>query len=74
MTFNQKIAIRIKEERAARNWPQHVIADSLEISQKAYSKLENGEVAFRIERLLQLSTIFTIPLANLLPIDYEQKS
>lgn len=74
MTINQKIAVRIKHERIARNWSQDAVADSLDISRKAYSKLENGEVAFRIERLMQLSAIFTVPLTNLLSIDYEQKS
>ena len=43
------------------------MADSLNISQRAYSKIENDEVALKIDRLEQIANLLEVESKELLP-------
>lgn len=53
---------RMRSLRAERNFTQEYVAYKLEISQRAYSKIETGKTKLRIEHLIQLAEIFQIPV------------
>lgn len=42
------------------------MADLLEMSQRNYSKIENGEVSITLNRLLEISKILNVPVEELL--------
>ncbi|MBK8502552.1 MAG: helix-turn-helix transcriptional regulator [Saprospiraceae bacterium] len=57
----------IRQYRIVRGYSQEYVAHQLDISQKAYSKIERGETKLTIDRLLKLSRIMEIPRAALYP-------
>jgi transcriptional regulator with XRE-family HTH domain len=59
--------LRIKAVRRARKLSQREVAERLHLSQSAYAKLEQGCSKIDIDRLLQLTEIFAVPLEQLLP-------
>jgi transcriptional regulator with XRE-family HTH domain len=61
----KSIAHKIRQKREEQNLTQDFIADTLGISQRAYSKLESGETRLRVEHLIQLSEILKTNLADL---------
>jgi transcriptional regulator with XRE-family HTH domain len=59
-------ALRIKKIREYRNYTQQYMADSLELSQNAYCKIENGTTKLTIDRLENIATILDVPLESIL--------
>ncbi len=55
----------LKDLRESKNWSQKDIADKLELTDKAYSKIERGECGINMERLKQLADIFSIDMVKL---------
>lgn len=58
--------LRIKRLREFRNFTQQYLADKLEISQNAYSKIENGSTKLTIERLEQIARLLDVPVDTVL--------
>ena len=48
---------KIKKIRELKNFTQEYMAENLEISQPAYSKLEKGEIKVSDEKLIQIANI-----------------
>ncbi len=59
-------ALRIKRIREFRNFTQQYLADKLDISQNAYSKIENGTTKLTIDRLEQLAKLLDVPVESIL--------
>ena len=59
-------ALRIKKIREFRNFTQQYLADKLDISQNAYSKIENGTTKLTIDRLEQVAKLLDVPMDSLL--------
>ncbi len=49
-----------------KGYSQDVVANSLEISVRAYSKLERGETQLTVERLYKIAEILEIPVQDVL--------
>lgn len=60
---------RIKEEREKQDWTQDQLAEKLHVSRQAISKWEVGSAYPDIERLIQLSDLFTVSLDSLIKGD-----
>lgn len=58
--------LRIKRLREFRNFTRQYLADMLEISQNAYSKIENGSTKLTIERLEQIAQLLDVPVDTVL--------
>jgi transcriptional regulator with XRE-family HTH domain len=56
-------AIYLRKIRLENKFTQEEIAFELGITQKAYSKIENGEVCLSQEKLIKLSALYGVPLA-----------
>lgn len=56
---------KLKDIRLKNNFTQEYIAFELGITQKAYSKLENGKTCISLNRILQLAKIFKIEPSSL---------
>lgn len=50
----------MKHLRLTNNYTQEYIAHELGISQKAYSKIENGEVCLSLDKMNVLSEIYQV--------------
>jgi len=61
-----KLGTAIKTERLKKKLTQEYIADELNISQRAYSKIENNEVQLKIDRLYRICEILDISPTNLI--------
>ena len=59
-------ALRIKRIREFRNYTQQYLADKLDISQNAYSKIENGTTKLTIDRLEQVAKLLDVPVESIL--------
>lgn len=68
MNINQKVAIKIHELRTQKNILQTAVADHLNMSQNAYSMLENGFTRITIQKLYDLSIFFQVPITDLLDL------
>lgn len=62
-----KTGEKIKRIRLEKKIKQEEIADALNITQRAYSKIENNEVQIKINRLEQIAKILNTDPRNLLP-------
>jgi transcriptional regulator with XRE-family HTH domain len=58
------IRTTIRQYRMLRGYSQEYVAFHLDISQKAYSKLERGETRLTVDRLLKLCEIMGIEMAS----------
>mgnify|MGYP003536855521 FL=1 len=54
--------VRIRSLRAQRNYTQEYVAFKLDISQRAYSKIETGKTKLRIDHLIALADVFKVPI------------
>jgi transcriptional regulator with XRE-family HTH domain len=64
-----KIGDNIKKLRELRNYTQEVMAEKLNISQNAYSKIERGETDVSFSRLVQISQVLEVNLLDLIAFD-----
>lgn len=60
---------RIEKTRLQKNLSQERLAEGLNISQAAYTKLERGETKLSVERLFQISEILKTKITDLLGIE-----
>ncbi len=67
-----KPELKIKQIRELKNITQDYIAKELEISTRAYSKIETGETQLTINRLNQISKILHIDPIEILGFDEKQ--
>lgn len=58
---------KIRLARKKKNLTQEAMADALNISQRAYSKIENDEVSLKIDRLEQIANFLEVESKELLP-------
>jgi transcriptional regulator with XRE-family HTH domain len=63
------IANNIKNLREIKNLKQEYIAEKLGISQRAYSKIERGEVDVSFSRLEQIAKVLDINILDLIGFD-----
>lgn len=58
---------KIRKFRLAKKLTQEDMANALNITQRAYSKIENDEVKLKIDRLNEIANILNVEIAELLP-------
>jgi len=63
-------ALRIKKIREHRNYTQQFMADSLELSQNAYCKIENGTTKLTVDRMEEIATLLDVPVESILSCDH----
>lgn len=66
ISHTARVAVKIRTLRRNREYSQEYMALLLNISQNAYSRLENGKTPITIDRLYQISTILQTNPASLL--------
>ncbi|MEB3347866.1 helix-turn-helix domain-containing protein [Aquimarina gracilis] len=64
----ESVLERIKSIRKQKGYSHEYLAQELDISQVAYSKLEKNETKLTVERLFKLAEILETPIADLLDI------
>lgn len=64
--------VKIKQIRELKNLTQEFVANELEISTRAYSKIENGETQLTINRLNEISAILQVDPMEVLGFDEKQ--
>lgn len=64
--------LKIKQIRELKNISQDYVADKLEISTRAYSKIESGETSLSIKRLNEISSALDIHPLDVLGFDDKQ--
>jgi transcriptional regulator with XRE-family HTH domain len=63
--------LRIKKIREYRNFTQQHMADSLEISQNAYSKIESETTKLTTNRLEQIAKILDVPVETIINDEHQ---
>jgi transcriptional regulator with XRE-family HTH domain len=63
--MNTTVGSKIRRLREDNNWSQHIIAEQLNISIPAYSKIETGVTDVNLSRLEQIAQLFNTDLSNL---------
>ena len=58
--------MKLKRIRENNNYTQEYIAEYLKISQSNYSRIENGTIKPSVEILIKLSTLYFIPINELI--------
>lgn len=60
------IVEKIKDVRKKKGYSHEFMANELQMSQPAYSKIENNETKLSVDRLFQIATILETPVETLL--------
>lgn len=68
----KQVGIKIRQIRELKNITQEFVAKELEISTRAYSKIENEETQLTINRLNEISNILQINPMEVLGFDEKQ--
>ncbi len=68
----QQPEVKIKQIRELKNITQEYLANELQISTRAYSKIENGETQLTINRLNEISTVLGVDPIEILGFDEKQ--
>jgi len=63
-----EIGDRIRAIRKRKKITQFELADLLHISQRAFSKIENGETELKVERLQNISRYLNVSVSDLLGV------
>lgn len=63
------LGYKIRRIREIKNFSQEYVAQTLGISSKAYSKIENDETKLSVDRLYKLASIFEVKPEDLLHFD-----
>lgn len=63
---------KIKELRISKGFSHDNMAHELDISQAAYTKLENNETKLSVERLFQIAKILDTPINELLELNSDR--
>jgi len=67
----KQIVSNIRKIREFRNYTQDYLAAKLQISQNAYSKIELGYSSVTLNRLIEITEILEVELADLVSLDGE---
>lgn len=65
------IGMRLRRIREFRNYTQEYMAGKLDVSQNAYSKIENGITPITTDRLEQLAKILDVPVDSVLNTEHQ---
>ena len=65
----KKVGDRIKRIREERNYTQQYLASKLNVTQKAYSKIETGETKLSVDNLLRIAEVLETSINNILETD-----
>jgi transcriptional regulator with XRE-family HTH domain len=65
------IATRMRKVREVKGWKQSAVADSMKITQQAYSFLEQGHGSPRIDTLKRFCEVMKIEISYLLAFDVQ---
>jgi DNA-binding XRE family transcriptional regulator len=68
----KQIVSNIRKIREFRNYTQDYLAAKLQISQNAYSKIELGYSSITLNRLIEITEILEVELAEMICLDGEQ--
>ena len=63
--INQKIGLKIRLERAKRNWSQEKLAEISDMSKTFIGDIERGKSSPTIETLVKIASAFEIELHDL---------
>lgn len=66
------LSFKIRRLRELQNLTQQYLADQLSISQRAYSKIENGQTQLSVERLNRIAGILHCPIEAILTRSAEE--
>ena len=66
------IGTKIKNIRELKNLTQEYVAEKLDISQAAYSKLENGETKVSDEKLVQIAEVLEVKPEDIKAFDSQK--
>lgn len=61
-----EVGKKIRTLREVKGYSQEYMADKMEISQRTYSKLENGQMKMDLNRFQQIANILDVDAVNLL--------
>ena len=64
-----KLGERIKHLREQRNYSQEYLASKLNISQRAYSKMETGQTKLSVDSLFKIAETLETSINNILGMD-----
>ncbi|WP_281234029.1 helix-turn-helix transcriptional regulator [Flavobacterium gelatinilyticum] len=67
--MSAQIKQKIKSIRELKNYTQEYMADKLEISQAAYSKIEKGPTDLSLRKLEKIASIFDVPMENIIQFE-----
>lgn len=67
-----EITQKIKHTRQLKEFSQEYMASKLGISQRAYSKMESGEIKIDINKLQQIADVLEVETNDLLRLDENQ--
>jgi transcriptional regulator with XRE-family HTH domain len=68
----KQIVSNIRKIREFRNYTQDYLAAKLQISQNAYSKIELGYSSVTLNRLIEITEILEVELADLISLEGEE--
>lgn len=60
---------KIRKVRESKNYTQEFMAESLNVTQRAYSSIETGKTQLTVERLFKISEILDTSVSELLNLD-----
>lgn len=68
----QQLSLKIKKLREFRAYNQAYMAANLDISQAAYSNIENGRTNININRLKAIAELLNVDYMALLEMNYQE--
>ncbi len=66
------LCLKIRKMREAKDLKQADMAHPLEISQKAYSKIETGVTKLSVERLIEIAQVLEVDVAELFKVNNKE--
>ncbi|MFT4094203.1 MAG: helix-turn-helix transcriptional regulator [Niabella sp.] len=69
---NKQVVAKIKEIRTSKNVPQQILADVLNITVTAYSRIENNKTQLTINNLFAIAEALEVSVAELLRLQYSK--
>jgi hypothetical protein len=65
MNYHEKI----KKFRELRNYTQEYMAENLNVTQRAYSSIENGKTQLTVDRLFEIAKILNVTVIEILDLE-----
>ena len=67
--IKEDFAARIKGLRETRKYTQEYMAESLGISQRSYSSIENGQTQLTVDRLFDIAEVLQVSVGDIIGTD-----